>query len=146
MRLFVASWLTFAAIFGLIGCGGRDVPLVTINGKVTFGGATPPKAGKIIFSPIEGSSSGLLARAGNADFDASGSFTVSTFSSSDGLIPGKYQATVLCFRETPTLENQRDVSFVPADYNPEITVPNDVSSLEVSLDVPATRLSTSGKK
>jgi hypothetical protein len=146
MRFYSASVIVLAASLALAGCGGRDIPLVAINGKLTFGGARPPKDGKIVFSPVEGSKLGMLARPGNADFAADGSFTVTTFSPGDGLIPGKYRASVLCFRETPTLDNYQQVSFVPTDYNPEVTIPDSVNSFEVTLDVPATRLSTPGKK
>jgi hypothetical protein len=120
------------------GCDDRGVTLVKIDGKITFGGVAPPKEGKIIFSPVEQSTPGVVSRPGNADFDAAGSFRVTTFSPDDGLIPGKYRATVLCFRATPTLENQRDVSYVPAGYSPELTIPGDgSSSFEILLDVPA---------
>ena len=129
-----------------IGCGGRGIPLVAIQGKLTFGGSPPPKAGKIVFSPVE-SSSGLLARPGNADFDAKGSFTVTTFSPGDGLIPGKYRATVLCFSETPTLDTQQSVSYVPTDYSPEVIIPGDAgSSFEMNLDVPETRIPAAARK
>jgi hypothetical protein len=122
---------------GAAGCGGRGVTLVNIDGQITFGGTAPPKEGKIIFSPVEQTTPGAVSRPGNADFDATGSFRVTTFSPDDGLIPGKYRATVLCFRETPTLENQRDVSYVPTGFSPELTIPGDVSSFEIRLDVPA---------
>lgn len=146
MRIAILSVLLISALITISGCGGRDIPLVAINGKLTFAGARPPKEGKIVFSPVEGAKPGVLVRPGNADFAADGSFTVSTYSSGDGLMPGKYRATVHCYRETPTLDNYLQVSFVPPDYNPEITVPADASSLEVNLDVPGTRLSAAGKK
>jgi hypothetical protein len=144
MRLLSTKIIPLLAVAATIGCGGRDVPLVSIDGKITFDGAPPPKPGKIIFSPSDSANSGLLARPGNADFDAAGSFTVTTFSAADGLIPGKYHARVLCFRETPTLENQQTVSLVPANYSAEITIPADVGSFEVRLDVPPMRTSKTG--
>jgi hypothetical protein len=132
-------------LLAAVGCGGRDIPLVTIHGKLTFGGSPPPQPGKIIFSPVENPNSGLIARPGNADFDANGSFVVTTFSPGDGLIPGKYRTTVHCYREPPTLDNYQAVSFVPLDYNPEVTIPADVGSFEVNLNVPATRVNSAAR-
>jgi hypothetical protein len=141
MRFLVASSIVAVFIGGLAGCGSRGIPIVAINGQLTFGGAVPPKEGKITFSPVDGSSpTAVAARPGYAKFAADGSFTVTTYSSGDGLIPGKYQVKILCFRETPTLTNQDAVSYVPPDYHPEVTVPADARSFEMKLDVPATRI------
>lgn len=141
MRFLVVSSIIAAVLCGLAGCNSRGVPIVSINGKLTFGGAAPPKEGKINFSPVDGSSpTAVAARPGYAKFAADGSFTVTTYSPGDGLIPGKYQVKILCFRETPSLENQDAVSYVPTDYHPEVTIPADASSYEMKLDVPAPRI------
>jgi hypothetical protein len=139
-RKFICAVLVVVAS-GLSGCNSRGIPIVSINGQVTFGGAAPPKEGKINFSPVEGSSpTGVAARPGYAKFAADGSFTVTTYAPGDGLIPGKYTVKILCFRQTPSLENQDAVSYVPTDFHPEITIPADVGSFDMKLDVPATRV------
>jgi hypothetical protein len=145
-RWFHVEVLLAVVMLGVAGCGGRDVPIVAIEGQLTFGGAPPPAGGKIMFSPAETNGSGIPARPGYAKFDTDGVFTVTTYQPGDGLIPGKYYAKILCFRETPTLSNQDEVSYVPKDFVPEVTVPSDVSSLELKLDAPTTRLAKAAKQ
>jgi hypothetical protein len=141
MRFLVASSMIAAVLCGLAGCNRRGVPIVPISGQLTFGGAAPPKEGKITFSPVEGSSpTAIAARPAYAKFAEDGSFTVTTYTPGDGLIPGKYQVKILCFRQAPSLENQDAVSYVPTDFHPEVIVPADASSYEMQLDVPATRI------
>jgi hypothetical protein len=151
MRITYCTPVCLLGFILLAGCGGRDVQIVPIKGKVTFGGSPPPKAGKVIFSPVTSTAAAnpsgpqKLSRPGNADFEADGSFSVMTYSPGDGLMPGKYRATVMCFRQTPTLDNYQQVSFVPNDFSQEVDVPSNVSSFEVNIDVPATRLKETQK-
>jgi hypothetical protein len=67
----------------LIGCNGPGVDLADVRGKVTVAGQ--PMAGiTITFTPESG-------RPATGVTDASGNFTLSTFSSGDGAVPGKHK-------------------------------------------------------
>lgn len=128
-----------------LGCGSdRGIPMVAVAGQIRFEGAPPPATGKLIFSPLEpapGSSPGAegkwAARPGEADFDEQGNFCVTSFEEGDGLVPGSYLVTVLCYRETPTLANAESVSYVPRDFRHQVDIDaNGPSSVNLEIEVP----------
>jgi hypothetical protein len=118
------------------GCGNSWPPVKQVQGTITFEGAAPPKPGKITFAPIE-VPDGLPRRPASGDFDASGNFSLTTFADGDGMIPGRYSANILCWRETPTLATRHSANYVPPNFQPEIVIELEAEEpVEVRIDVP----------
>jgi hypothetical protein len=118
------------------GCGNSWPPLKQVRGTITFEGAAPPKPGKITLAPIE-VPDGMPRRPASGDFDANGSFTLTTFAEGDGIIPGRYSANILCWRETPTLATRHSANYVPPSFQPEIVIEVEGEEpVDVQIDVP----------
>lgn len=81
--------LGFAAVVAFVGCsGGAGHPdTVKVTGKITYNGA--PVAGALVSFAPEGEGYAASGRT-----DASGNFTLTSFESGDGAVPGKYKVTV----------------------------------------------------
>jgi hypothetical protein len=106
-----------------------------VQGVVTFEGGPPPKPGKITLAPLE-VAEGLPRRPASGDFDETGSFTLTTFDEGDGIIPGRYSANILCWREQPTLVTRHSANFVPPGFQPELTIEMDAEEpVELRIDV-----------
>ncbi len=119
-----------------VGCWGRSHPTKVIDGTVTFRGQAPPKSGEIFFAPHV-VSPGLPKRPAQGTFDEAGKFSLTSWEPGDGVVPGTYQVTIVCWRETPTLETKLSANYVPDDFVPEVTI--DAKSREpvaVTIDVP----------
>ena len=118
------------------GCWGRGLPTKVIEGTVTFQGKAPPKSGEIFFAPLQ-IAADLPKRPAQGTFDETGKFSLTSWEPGDGVVPGTYQVTIICWRETPTLETKLSANFVPPDFVPEVTI--DAKSREpvaVTIDVP----------
>ena len=129
---------TASAMFllGILGCGDSSPATKQVQGTITFEGAQPPKPGKVTLAPLE-VAKGLSRRPASGEFDASGVFTLTTFQPEDGVIPGRYTANILCWREQPTLATRLSANFVPSDFQPEITIDVDAEEpVEIRIDVP----------
>lgn len=136
LRLANARLAAVVAIALVAGCGGSGVSTVPVEGRITFNGQPPPTSGKITFAPLE-TFNNLPRRPGTAEFDADGAFTVTTFEEGDGLIPGRYQANILCWREQPTLETRLSANYVPHTFRFECTIEADADApVQVPIDVP----------
>jgi hypothetical protein len=85
-RVWLAGAVGVAAILCATGCGGPDIDTVKVTGKVTVAGQ-PVKDIIVSLLPDAG---GPVSR---GITDASGNFTLSTLSSGDGAIPGKYKVS-----------------------------------------------------
>jgi hypothetical protein len=119
-----------------LGCGKNGLKTKQVKGTVTFKGAAPPTQGKITFAPIEPAKN-FPRRPASGNFDASGTFTLTTFEKGDGIIPGRYQANVACWREPPTLETRLSANYVPPDFKYELEIKEDADEpVEVRIDVP----------
>jgi hypothetical protein len=118
------------------GCGKSGTPTKQVNGKVTFKGGAPPTKGKITFAPIEPAGN-LPRRPASGSFDESGTFTLTTFEKDDGIIPGRYQTNIACWREKPTLETKVSANYVPPDFKYELKIEESADEpVEVTIDVP----------
>lgn len=123
-------------LLGVLGCGDSSPTTKQVRGTITFEGAPPPKAGKVTLAPIE-VAKGLPRRPASGEFDESGSFTLTTFLSEDGVIPGRYSANILCWREQPSLATRLSANFVPPDFQPEFTIDVDAEEpVEIRINVP----------
>lgn len=117
------------------GCNGGH-PTKRVAGRVTFEGEAPPKAGEIFFAPLE-PAAGMQNRPAGGTFDKSGSFTLRTFEDGDGVLPGKYQVNIECWRIPPTLENRLDANYVPQSFWKEVVVAkDDKEPVVIEIDVP----------
>ena len=127
------------AVFILVcaaGCGKNNSLTKQVRGQVTFQGAAPPAEGKITLAPIEGAPS-YPRRPACGDFDKTGTFTLTTFTKNDGIIPGRYRVNINCWREAPTLKTKLSANYVPADFKFDVTVDENADEpVELRIDVP----------
>lgn len=143
MRNAVRRFSIILFLTAPIGCGNSSPTTKEVRGLVTFQGGPPPKAGKITLAPVE-VPQGLPRRPASGNFNESGIFTLTTFKPEDGVIPGRYTANILCWREQPTLETRHSANFVPPDFQPELTIEADAKEpVELRIDVPTIQ---NGKK
>jgi len=79
----------FGVLLSLIGCGRGDYPeTVSVTGRVTLDGQPLPDA-IVTFMPVDGQ------RSGSGTTDARGAFSLSTFQSGDGAVPGDHQVAIM---------------------------------------------------
>ncbi len=121
----------------LVGCGGSGLPIVPVEGRVTFDGGPCPTHGMVCFAPIE-PAKGLPKRPGTGKFDTDGKFTVTTLRPGDGLIPGRYRVRIDCLKGPIDPFNPKVASHVADDYEwPELTIERDAREpVVVDYDVP----------
>lgn len=121
----------------LAGCGPRGPETVPVHGRVTFEGGACPAAGTVYFTPVE-APAGLPLRPASGNFETDGTFTVSSFETSDGLVPGKYRVRVECWKQPPGDDGTPGVAYVKAGYEaPDLVVePGTRGPVKVEYDVP----------
>jgi hypothetical protein len=134
----IGAFLIAFLLIGLLGCGPRRPETVPVSGTITLGGGPWPCEAMIFFGGEP--AAGLPKRTGSAVVAKDGSFTVSTFAGNkaDGLMPGKYQAYVLCDQ----VVNGKTISHVPMKYQIsktsgfELDVQSGADPIKVLWDVP----------
>jgi hypothetical protein len=140
MKYWISWTIVLAATGALVGCGsGSSMPLVPVEGVVTFGNGPPPKRGTVNFSLFAGTGvPGLPNRPASAEFDEDGLFSATTFEPGDGLLPGKYRVSIECMDGIPEFGVPFDeISFVPSNYQPpELVVEEGKGTIKVTYDVP----------
>ena len=141
MRLKIAHFwpqrfvygVTLSLFVGLsLGCGNARPQTVEVRGKVTLNGGDWPGGGIVAFRPIR-AAEGFIRRSGHAHFDPQGAFSVSTFDTNDGLVPGEYEVLII-YEEPGKNENAppkvliegHDRLIVPADGNGQREYQHDV--------------------
>jgi hypothetical protein len=125
---------TMALVLGaLAGCGSSYPKCIIVTGRVTYQGR-PVKAGMVSFTRLGPTSSKELVRPASGDLQADGSYTMRTFGSGEGVLPGEYAVTIVAFDyQRGRDEFQRLPSLIPTKYgSPETSgfkaiVPPDVS-------------------
>lgn len=128
------------AIVVLVGCGDGTPRPTLVKGRITLNGGKWPTGGVLYFNPLEGVE-GYPRLPGTANFDIDGNFVARTTNPGDGLMPGRYNLRVACWKVIPTMEKPAGVSHLPPKYGDpqlsglEATVPVDVDVCELSLDV-----------
>ena len=88
--------------------------------------------------PLEAAPSYSL-RPGSAAFDTDGTFTVSSFDGSVGLVPGRYQPSIECWKTLPDeATGTPGESYVPEEHRlEELVVPADSRKpIHLDYDVP----------
>jgi len=117
-----------AALCGAAGCGSKG--LVPVEGRVTFGGKSPPGPGYLFFVPREMSTNlkqdatGSLP--GTALFLQDGAFKATTFTDGDGLRPGTYEVRVECSAAASKPVDVKTHDAVPRDLVPAAFRPADL--------------------
>jgi hypothetical protein len=99
-----ASWFSMLAGILLVplalvgGCGSKESrkPVYPVRGKVLVAGKPAVKA-QVTFHPLNDPNNPLRP---NADVEADGTFTLSTFTAGDGAPAGEYAVTVLWLEST----------------------------------------------
>jgi hypothetical protein len=126
------------ALLALAGCGGSDLPLVPVAGKVTFAGGPCPKPGTIDFEPVA-AVEGVPRRRGWAKFAEDGEFEATSFDEGDGLLPGTYAIKVSCWNGQPSGDDPSSfekLNLVPKTFTQEVVVERNSDPIEVNIDVP----------
>lgn len=107
------------------GCGGGkdpDLPdTVAATGFVTYQG-NPVADATIMFYPVQG------RKPASGKSDASGKFTLTTFSKNDGVIPGEHKVTVNAYESTPQGVSME--SSIPVKYSNQNSSPLTVTVTE----------------
>ena len=117
-----------------LGCGNSRPQTIEVRGRVTLNGGDWPGGGIVAFRPIK-SAEGFIRRSGHARFDSQGTFSVSTYDTHDGLIPGEYEVLII-YEEPGQGENAppkvliegHDRLIVPADGSGPVDYQYDVTS------------------
>jgi hypothetical protein len=87
-----ALLVLLALIIPVLGCGKSGPKLVKISGVVTFQGK-PLARGLINYTPVDnGTRSGTRTSVGI--IDTNGRYSMSTFSTRDGVLPGEYMVSI----------------------------------------------------
>lgn len=123
------------------GCGsGTEV--VPVKGQITFGGGPWPKPGVVYFLPVS-SAAGSSLRPAWAKFDTDGRFFATSFREGDGLVPGKYLASVECWEKPPSMSDPTPpVNAVPEKFRSaqtsglELLVEPGQQGINIEWDVP----------
>lgn len=84
------------------GCDSSLPPTVEVRGHVTWRGK-PLSDGKVTFYPA--ARDGARPRPGLCDLKPDGSFVMSTFRASDGVVPGEYHVLINSYTSQPTEDN-----------------------------------------
>jgi hypothetical protein len=136
LRFFL---IAFSVAIFFTGCG-KGLPTVPVNGRVSFAGAAPPAQGTIIFTPSE-AKAGMPRRPGSGKFSSEDpTFTITSFTSGDGLVPGRYGVSISCYTSPPTSakpETFVTYNAVPQTWKPdELVVEEGSGAIEINYDVP----------
>lgn len=124
-----------AAVLFFVGCGPSRPQTIPVTGRVTFAGQPPPAAGTLFFACTQ-PAEGYIARPAMGEFDARGVLQVAAFEDVAGLVPGKYEVRVECWKTPPT-EAAPGVSHLPEGFGPvPFEVPADAAgAVELVIDV-----------
>ena len=123
------SWgIAIALTVVIAGCGRSKTDPVPVRGTVTVDGATVPGPGRLYFTSVE-PAAGCPTRSGTAKFDAQGNYAAKTYKPGDGLLPGRYQIGVHCWKSPPNMSGTPVISFVSKEVQSAAT-----SGLEIKIE------------
>lgn len=93
----------------LVGCPGGDAkpPTYPVTGVVKLKG-TPVDGATIVFVPLSAGTEGATGKS-----DADGKYTMTTFVSGDGVMPGDYMVKVFKFDQPPMPPSESSPDFDP---------------------------------
>ncbi len=122
------------------GCSKGPPRPTLVKGRITFNGGKWPGKGMIYFNPLAGVE-GFPRLPGTAEFDLDDNIVARTTKPGDGLMPGKYNMRIACWKVVPTMEKPDGVSYLIPKYSDpalsglEATVPANVEICELALEV-----------
>ena len=124
-------WAILPAFFAW-GCGQgtNTLPLAKVTGKVTYNGK-PVNPGSVIFTPVAGKG-GETGQVATGQIESDGSFTLTTFNTGDGAIPGQHVVTVEARGEDLNKLNQPKADGSIAYVLPKPKVPSKYTSASTS--------------
>ena len=123
------------------GCDSRGLPLVPVNGKITYEKGDWPKPGVIYFTGAD-IAKGLPLRPAVGRFDIHGNIVVTSFEEGDGLVPGRYKLGVECWEIPPGMNGSPGKSYVPKKYQSaatsglEAVAEQGARHVELNIDIP----------
>lgn len=112
-RLGRLALLLVALVAAPLGCGPTRPPMIPVSGKVTLN--DQPLAGAAVALIPAGDGKPAVATT-----QADGSFTLRAFDDQDGVLPGKYRATVALSRVTNVAVTPDGLSGLPGPGGPMI--------------------------
>lgn len=138
--------LVAVILLALSGCGGSVAKTVPVKGVVTLAGGAWPAPATIQFTPLS-AADGFPLRPASGNVQLDGTFKVTSFEPGDGLLPGKYEVSVECWKSQPQMSPTGGgmidgQSAVPDKYRSGKTsgwiveVPAGSGPLELKYDVP----------
>jgi hypothetical protein len=86
MRHVAAGLSVMLGLALIVGCGDSNPKTVLVSGKVTYKGA-PLTNVSVVYTPDKG-------RLAQGTTDGEGKYTLSTFKSKDGALPGEHKVTI----------------------------------------------------
>jgi hypothetical protein len=104
---FVLALPLSAGLIALAGCGEAKLPLYPVTGTVLVDGK-PAAGARVIFCPIETSSTELQKERPLGTTGPDGKFQLTTFLKDDGVPAGEFKVLVQWLGGPPTPEQQRD--------------------------------------
>jgi hypothetical protein len=96
-----ARLLATLATVAALGCGGSDdAQVYPVKGRVTFNGKPMAGGGSIAFAPINSQT----GKAAGGEIRPDGTYELTTYSDSDGSMPGDFRVTIMqvTVQEPPT--------------------------------------------
>jgi len=132
------SLIVHSAGFSLLliaGCGGDGPETIPVYGNVQIVGRELPKVCRLFFVP---QSSEGVSRPSVAEMQEDGSYSVTAFKGSDGLLPGSYRVEVSFFDLKPGGNPNSETGWVERRHDAgELVVDADSSGVEYNVTVPA---------
>ena len=113
-----ATHCALAALVLAAGCGDSGPKVVPVRGKVTYNG-NPVTRGTVTFTPAAGGAPAT------GEIGSDGTFSMTTFRSGDGAVPGKHKVFIVAMAE-------------PTDQLPESRSPTPPPTIPVKYTSPAT--------
>ncbi len=131
-----------ATLILIAGCGGDDLQIVPVEGRVTLAGGGWGRPGIIYFAPSE-PAPGFPRLPGMGDVDTEGNFRATTQPNRIGLVPGTYRVSLEIWEVPPTMGGPPAKSYLPKKYQTaatsglEVVVPaNSRDTVKVEWDIP----------
>ncbi|MBA3480582.1 MAG: hypothetical protein H0T51_02095 [Pirellulales bacterium] len=129
--------LTFLMIGMISGCSSSQFETIPVSGQITMTGQVLPKDCYLYFVPTA-PGEGMPSRPSVATMADDGSYSVSAFKDSDGLLPGTYSVIVAYYVLKPGGNPNSDSAWVERRYQAgELVVAADSDDVEFNIEVPA---------
>jgi hypothetical protein len=129
----------YLVALGLVSCaacnrGGLEV--VPVEGSVVFEGRKQPAVCRLLFLPNEGGGA-ALHRPSMATMQSDGTFEVTPFQGTQGLVPGTYKVRVTYYDLKPGSDSNQETNWIRKEYAaPNLQIDSGSSSITHNITVP----------